>query len=65
MTKFSIKKCECGLWALEVIKQNLTIHSDRIHEVWKYANLRTHSDFYDMRVLAGVEKEYSEMYKNA
>lgn len=65
MTKFSIKKCECGLWALEVIKQNLTIHSDRIHEAWKYANWRTHSDFYDMCVLAGVEKEYSEIYKNA
>lgn len=30
MTKFSIKKCECGLWALEVIKQNLTIRSDRV-----------------------------------
>lgn len=65
MTKFSIKKCECGLWALEVIKQNLTIHSDRIHEACKYANWRTHSDFYDMCILAGVEIEYSEMYKNA
>ncbi len=41
MTKFSIKKCECGLWALEVIKQNLTIRSDRILEAWKYANWRT------------------------
>ena len=58
-----IKKCECGLWALEVIKQNLTIHSDRIHEACKYANWRTHSDFYDMCILAGVEIEYSEMYK--
>ena len=63
MTKFSIKKCECGLWALEVIKQNLTMHSDRIHEAWKYANWRTHSDFYDMCVFAGGEKEYPEMYK--
>lgn len=63
MTKFSIKKCECGLWALEVIKQNLTIYSKRICEAWRYANWRTHSDFYDMCVLAGVEKEYSEMYK--
>lgn len=63
MTKFSIKKCECGLWALEIIKQNLTIRSDRILEAWKYANWRTHSDFYDMCVLAGVEKEYPEMYR--
>lgn len=63
MTKFSIKKCECGLWALDVIKQNLTIHSKRICEAWRYANWRTHSDFYDMCVLAGVEEEYPEMYK--
>ena len=63
MTKFSIKKCECGLWALDVIKQNLTIHSKRICEAWRYANWRTHSDFYDMCVLAGVEKEYPEMYR--
>lgn len=63
MTKFSIKKCECGLWALDVIKQNLTIHSKRIYEAWRYANWRTHSDFYDMCVLAGVEEEYPEMYK--
>lgn len=63
MTKFSIKKCECGLWALEVIKQNLTIHSNRILGAWRYANWRTHSDFYDMFVLASVEKEYPEMYK--
>lgn len=63
MTKFSIKKCECGLWALEVIKQNLMIRSDRILEAWKYANWRTYSDFYDMCVLAGAEKEYPEMYR--
>lgn len=50
-------------YMIEVIKQNLTIHSERIHEAWKYANWRAHSDFYDMCVLVGVEKEYSEMYK--
>lgn len=63
MTKFSIRKCECGLWALEVIKRNLIIHTDRIEKAWIYANWRTHSDFYDMCVLAGVQKEYPEMYK--
>ena len=63
MTKFSIKKCECGLWALEVIKQNLVLHTERIESAWKYANWRTHSDFYDMCVLAGVQEEYPEMYK--
>ena len=63
MTKFSAEKCECGLWALNVIKQNLTIHSKRILDAWTYANWRTHSDFYDMCVLAGVEKEYPKIYK--
>lgn len=63
MTKFSIKKCECGLWALEVIKKNLVFHSERILKAWRYANWRTHSDFYDMFVLAKVEKEYPDMYK--
>lgn len=63
MTKFSINKCECGLRALEVIKNNLRFDSKRICEAWKFANWRTHSDFYDMCVLAGVKEEYPKMYK--
>ena len=63
MTKFSIQKCECGLLALEVIKNDLTIHTDRIEKAWAFANWRTHSDFYDMCVLAKAERDYPEMYK--
>lgn len=63
MTKFSIKKCECGLWALEVIRENLSFHSSRIEKAWEYANWRTHSDFYDMIVLADAQKEYPVMYR--
>ena len=63
MTKFSIKKCECGLWALEVIKKKLVFKTDRIYKAWRYANWRTHSDFYDMLVLANAQKEYPKMYK--
>lgn len=63
MTKFSIKKCECGLKALEVIKKGLINPTIRIQNAWKFANWRTHSDFYDMCVLAKVENEYSEMYR--
>lgn len=63
MTKFSISKCENGLLALEVIKEKLTIHSKRIHNAWNYANWRTHSDFYDMLVLAKAHKEYKDMYR--
>lgn len=63
MSKFSIKKTECGLKALEIIKENLIFHSPRIEKAWEFANWRTHSDFYDMIVLAGAQKQYPEMYK--
>lgn len=63
MTKFSIEKCENGLWALDVIRRKLTIHTVRIEKAWVYANWRTHSDFYDLCVLARAQKEYPEMYR--
>ena len=63
MSKFSIQKCECGLRALEIIKENLAFHSTRIDKAWRFANWRTHSDFYDMIVLAGAQKQYPEMYR--
>ena len=63
MTKFSIKKCECGLKALQIIRDNLVIHTDRIDKAWEFANWRTHSDFYDMFVLAKVQKEYPDIYR--
>lgn len=57
MTKFSIKKCECGLKALDIIKENLQIHTDRVQTAWEFADWRTHSDFYDAMVLAKVKNE--------
>lgn len=63
MTKFSVKKCVCGLRALEIIKQKLIIHSERIEKAWKFANWRTHSDFYDMFVLSREEEKTPELYK--
>lgn len=64
MSKFSIQKCECGLRALGIIKENLVFHSKRIDKAWQFANWRTHSDFYDMIVLAGAQKQYPEIYRN-
>ena len=63
MTKFSVKKCVCGLRALEIIKQKLIIHSERIEKAWKFANWRTHSDFYDMFVLSKEEEKTPELYE--
>ena len=33
-----------------------------LKKAWIFANWRTHSDFYDMCVLAKVQKDYLEMY---
>lgn len=63
MTKFSIKKCECGLKALGIIKENLQIHTDRVQTAWEFADWRTHSDFYDAMALAKVKNEYPEFYR--
>lgn len=63
MTKFSIKKCENGLEALQIIKKDFIIDTERISKAWQYANWRTHSDFYDRIVLAKAQKEYPKMYK--
>lgn len=30
---------------------------------WEFANWRTHSDFYDMFVLADARKEYPDVYR--
>lgn len=62
MTKFSIKKCECGLLALEIIKEKLQIHTERIERAWEFANWRTHSDFYDAFILAKAKNEYPDIY---
>ena len=63
MTKFSIKKCENGLLALEVIKNKLNMKNRRIENAWRYANWRTHTDFFDMIVLAKAQKKYPEIYR--
>ena len=63
MTKFSIKKCECGLKALDIIKDILLLHTDRVQTAWEFADWRTHSDFYDAMALAKVKNEYPEFYR--
>lgn len=63
MTSFSIKKVECGLNALNIIKKNLTFNSKRIQKAWNFANWRTHSDFYDMFILAKTENQYPDIFE--
>lgn len=62
MTNFSEEKCINGLKALEIMKKNLILNSEEISNSWKYANWRTHSDFYDMIVLSGSKKKNIALY---
>ena len=62
-TLYSNKKWENGLYALERIKEDFLIRTDRINKAWNYANWRTHSDAYDLLVIAKATKKYPEMYE--
>lgn len=62
-TKFSVKKWENGLFAIENIKKDFVIKSSKIMEAWKYANWHTHCDVFNLLVIAGAEKQHPEMYK--
>lgn len=64
-TKFSIEKWENGLYAIDMIKKNMIINTKKVKKAWKYAYWRTHSDVYDIMVLASVQKEYPEFYKKS
>lgn len=62
-TKFSIEKWQNGLEAIQVIKRNLIISNKQVIEAWNFANWRTHSDVYDIMVLASAEKNYPSFFK--
>ena len=62
MTVFSEEKCTNGLKALEIMRENLILNNEKIIDSWKYANWRTHSDFYDMIVLSGSKKKNIDLY---
>lgn len=62
-TKFSIDKWDNGLKAIEFLKRDFIIHTKLLDNAWKFANWRTHSDVYDIMVLASAQTKYPEMYK--
>lgn len=62
-TKFSAEKWKNGLYALEVIKKNFIIKTKRLERAWEFANWRTHTDVYDLLVLANAVSENTELYK--
>lgn len=62
-TKFSIKKWQNGLEAIQMIRRNLTINNKEIMKAWNFANWRTYSDVYDIMVLASVQNDYPYFFK--
>lgn len=46
MTKFNEKKIICGIEALQRIRHDLCINTNRIYKAWKYANWHTYCDMY-------------------
>lgn len=63
MSKFNIEKCEMGLKAIEVIRQNLHIKSNKLYDAVDYADWSTHGSMYDWMVMANVKRSYPEIYK--
>lgn len=61
-TRCDAAKWENGLYAIDVIKDNLKLNSKEILSAWKYAYWRTHADAYDLIVLSHSEKQCPEMY---
>lgn len=63
MTDFNPKKCEMGLKAIDIIRQNLTIRSKKLENAVDFADWNTHGSFYEWIVRAGVKRYYPELYK--
>lgn len=62
-TRFSIGKCRNEIKAINLIKKNLILHSNRVINAWNFAYWRTNSDVFDIIVLAKKEAKYPQLYK--
>lgn len=62
-TKFSMKKWDNGLYAIEKINKKMTLKSKKISKAIKYARWHTNQDTFNFMVIAKAEKENYEKYK--
>lgn len=62
-TKFSIKKCENSLYAMEVMNDNLIIRTERVINSLEYAIWRTYSDAFDYMCLGNGKKDNLDKFK--
>lgn len=63
MTQFQIKKSNMALKAIDIIRENLLIKSNKLYAACDFADWHTHGDMYNWIVLAKVKNEYLEDYK--
>lgn len=62
-SRFNKTRFENGLYALDVIRDNIKYRTPNVIKAWKYAYWRTHTDVYDAIVLAHAETECKELYE--
>lgn len=62
-TKFSIRKCENSLYAMDLMYSKLIIKTDSVLKSWRYAKWRTYSDAFDYICLGNGKKENRKKYK--
>lgn len=62
MTKFNIKKCEMAIKAIDIIRENLSIHTAKLSRAVDFADWTTHGSMYDWMVMANIRKQYPDMY---
>lgn len=63
MTKFNIEKCKMATRAIEIMRENLIIKSNRLYDACKFASWHTYGDMYNWMVRSNAKIEYPELYK--
>lgn len=62
MNKFSAKKCEMGLRAIEIMREKLTIRSKKLLVAVDFAEWNTYASMYEWMVQANAKQYYPELY---
>lgn len=62
MTAFSLRKCQMALQAIDIIRYNLILKSEKLYRACDFADWHTHTDMYNWMVLAKVKQTYPKEY---
>lgn len=64
MSKFSIEKCKLGLEAIDIIRDNLVIKSDKLLSAVDFAEYSTLGSMFDWMVMANARQDYPKLYND-